>query len=397
MDASKMDARDSLGALVPGPQPDIAGAAVGPLAGVTFLAKDIFDVAGFVTGCGNPDYAKAHAPAKAHAWAVQRLLDAGARLVGRTITDEFAYSLAGENVHYGTPTNVNAPGRIPGGSSSGSAAAVAAGLADSALGSDTGGSIRVPAACCGLYGLRPTHGAIPLEGVLDLAASFDTVGWFARDAAMLGRVGAALLPQSRGGTPFRRLLVAPDAWAVADRETQAALEAVLVRVERRLTPRRALSLAGDGGLAQRATDQRILQARHVRQGIGLWVAKHRPRLAPDIEERFTWAAALTPAEIEAAERRRQGFAAWLQGELGDDALLALPAAPGAAPLLGESPETRAAWRLTTIQLTAPAGLAGLPQVTLPLSGSDGLPRGLGLIAPRGRDRDLLGFVARLAA
>jgi amidase len=391
-----MDIADSLGALVPGPQPDIAGAAVGPLAGLTFLAKDIIDVAGFVTGCGNPDYAKAQAPAKAHAWAVQRLLDAGAQLIGRTITDEFAFSLAGENAHYGTPTNVNAPGRIPGGSSSGSAAAVAAGLADSALGSDTGGSIRVPAALCGLFGLRPTHGAIPLTGVLDLAASFDTLGWFARDGATLGRVGAALLPQRPAGPAFRRLLVAPDAWAIADAETRAALERELVRVEQRLTPRRQISLAGDGGLPQRATDQRIVQGRDIRRGIGRWVAEHHPAMAPDIAERFTWIAALTAPEIEAAERWREVFTRWLDEQIGDDGLLALPASPGAAPLLGESREARSTWRLTTIQLTAPAGLAGLPQVTLPCTGPDGLPRGLGLIAPRGRDRDLLAFVARLA-
>jgi amidase len=392
-----MDTRNSLGAFVPGPQPNIAGAAVGPLAGVTFLAKDIFDVAGFVTGYGNPDYAKAQQPAKAHAWAVQRLLDAGARLTGRTITDEFAYSLAGENRHYGTPTNVNAPGRIPGGSSSGSAAGVAAGLADTALGSDTGGSIRVPAACCGLFGLRPTHGAIPLAGVMDLAATFDTVGWFARDAAMLGRVGAALLPPRPAGPPFRRLLVAPDALAIADAETRDVLERHLVRVEQRLTPRHALSFEGDGGLAQRATDQRILQGRDVRGGIGRWVAAHRPAMAPDIAERFAFVAALREDEIGAAEQRRRAFTRWLDEQLGEDALLTLPAAPGAAPRLGETSEARGAWRLTTIQLTAPAGLAGLPQVTLPLTGPDGLPRGLGLIAPRGRDRDLLAFVARLAA
>jgi len=386
-----------LGALVPGPQPEIAGASVGPLAGVTFLAKDIFDVAGCVTGHGNPDFARQAQPAVAHAWAVQRLLDMGARLVGRSITDEFAFSLAGENLHYGTPTNVNAPGRIPGGSSSGSAAGVAAGLADTALGSDTGGSIRVPAACCGLFGLRPTHGAIPLAGVLDLAASFDTVGWFARDAAMLGRVGAALLPSAKAGPSFRRLLVAPDAWAIPDPETRGALERELLRLEQRLTPRRTLALSRDGGLPQRATDQRILQARDVAGSIGQWVARHRPAMGPDIAERFAFVAALTAAEIDPAERRRQAFRAWLEEELGDDALLALPAAPGAAPLLGESREARATWRLTTIQLTAPAGLAGLPQVTLPVPGPDGLPRGLGLVAPRGRDRDLLAFVARFAA
>jgi len=391
-----MQNSDSLGALVPGPQPRIAGAAVGPLAGVTFLAKDIIDVAGCVTGCGNPDYAKAQQPARDHAWAVQRLLGAGAELIGRTITDEFAYSLAGENLHYGTPTNVNAPGRIPGGSSSGSAAAVAAGLADTALGSDTGGSVRVPAACCGLYGIRPTHGAVPLTGVMDLSASFDTLGWFARDAAMLGRVGAALLPQDAPGAPFRRLLVLPEAWAVPDDATLQALEPMLRRVEQRLTPRQALDLAPLGGLAQLAADARTLPATEAARGIGRWVAQHRPAMAPDIAERFAWAAAVDPLEEQAARQRRDELRRFVDLALGDDGLLALPAAPTAAPLLGEGAEARASWRFRTLSLTALAGLAGLPQITLPCTGPDGLPRGLGLVAPRGRDRALLAFAARFA-
>ena len=142
---------------VPGSTVRIAGAPGGPLAGMTFAAKDLFDVAGHPTGGGNPDWARQYPIPTRHAWAVQRLLDAGAHLVGKTQTDELTYSLNGENAHYGTPVNVNAPGRIPGGSSSGSAAAVAAGLVDFALGSDTGGSVRAPASFCGAYGMRPTR------------------------------------------------------------------------------------------------------------------------------------------------------------------------------------------------------------------------------------------------
>ena len=149
------------------------------------------------------------------------LLDAGARIVGKTHTDEMTYSLNGENAHYGTPVNVNAPGRIPGGSSSGSAAAVAAGLVDFALGSDTGGSVRAPASFCGIYGLRPTHGRISLEGACALAASFDTVGWFARDPALLERVGRVLLRDDAPASPpgaccWRRTRSHSSSAAVAD-------------------------------------------------------------------------------------------------------------------------------------------------------------------------------------
>jgi amidase len=136
--------QDPLGAFVPHGRIEIEGAAEGPLAGVRFAVKDIFDVAGVITGRGNPDWLASHAPATVNAPAVDALLAAGAKLVGKTITEELAFSVIGTNPYYGTPKNVAAPGRVPGGSSSGSAAAVGGGLVPLALGSDTGGSIRQP-------------------------------------------------------------------------------------------------------------------------------------------------------------------------------------------------------------------------------------------------------------
>ena len=144
---------DDINAFVPGPRVHIEGRPGGPLSGLTFAAKDLFDVAGHPTGGGNPDWARANPIPTRHAWAVQRLLDAGATLIGKTITDEVSLGIVGENAFYGTPINSRAPDRVPGGSSSGSAAAVAAGLCDTALGTDTGGSVRVPASFCGLYGI----------------------------------------------------------------------------------------------------------------------------------------------------------------------------------------------------------------------------------------------------
>ena len=195
--------RDTVGAFCRHTHAELQGASKGPLAGLTFGAKDIYDIAGHKTGFGSPDWLRTHDPATRTAPVVQLLLDAGAHLVGKTQTDEMTYSLNGENPHYGTPVNVNAPGRIPGGSSSGSAAAVAAGLVDFALGSDTGGSVRAPASFCGIFGMRPTHGRIPLEGACPLAASFDTAGWFARDAALLARVARVLLGETGPASTMR--------------------------------------------------------------------------------------------------------------------------------------------------------------------------------------------------
>jgi amidase len=200
----------------------VDGAADGPLKGLTFAVKDIIDVAGQVTGCGNAKWFDTHEPAQEHAPVVQILLDAGATMAGKTITEEFAYGLIGENFHYGTPRNANAPGRIPGGSSSGSASVVAAGEVDFALGTDTGGSVRAPASFCGIYGLRPSHGRVPLAGVMPLAPSLDTCGWFARDPGIMKRVGEVLLDWHEPPAPGQ-FLIATDAFAVAGAEVHQAL------------------------------------------------------------------------------------------------------------------------------------------------------------------------------
>src|SRR6266403_4349003 len=214
---------DMTSPFVPGPVLRIAGAPTGPLAGLAFAAKDLFDVAGHPTGGGNPDWAKQNPVPSRHAWAVQRLLDAGATLIGKTVTDEVSLGILGENPFDGTPMNPRAPGHVPGGSSSGSAAAVAAGLCDTALGTDTGGSVRVPASFCGLYGIRPTHGRLDLAGMMAQAPSSDTTGWFARDAKTFTRVSEVLLGEPIPASLPTRLVVAVDAFGFADAETAAAL------------------------------------------------------------------------------------------------------------------------------------------------------------------------------
>ena len=207
-----------INAFVPGQRVHIEGRPGGPLSGLTFAAKDLFDVAGHPTGGGNPDWARANPVPTRHAWAVQRLLDAGATLIGKTITDEVSLGIVGENAFYGTPINSRAPGRVPGGSSSGSAAAVAAGLCDTALGTDTGGSVRVPASFCGLYGIRPTHGRLNVSGMMPQAPSSDTTGWLARDIDTFARVSSVMLDEAIPTALPQRLIIAVDAFGFADRE-----------------------------------------------------------------------------------------------------------------------------------------------------------------------------------
>src|SRR2546425_7059503 len=208
---------------VPGPPVRVDGARDGPLAGLTFACKDLFDVAGYPTGGGNPDWTRQNPVPTRHAWAVQRLLDAGATLIGKTITDEVSLGILGENPFDGTPLNPTAPDRVPGGSSSGSASAVAQGLCDVALSTDTGGSVRVPASFCGLYGIPPTHGRLDLTRMMAQAPSSGTTGWVARDPKTFARVSEVLLGEPIPASLPTRLVVAVDAFGFADAETAAAL------------------------------------------------------------------------------------------------------------------------------------------------------------------------------
>ena len=205
----------------------LKGAAAGPLAGLSAVVKDMYAIAGERTGGGNPDWLTNATPATAHCTVVEKLLDAGASISGKTICDEFFYSVAGMNAHYGTPTNIRAPGRIPGGSSSGSAAAAAASVCDFALGSDTGGSVRIPASLCGIYGIRTTHGRIETKGVMDMSPSFDTIGWLAATAGVFRKVGPVLLGGPAVPAPIQRLLIADDGLAEADAPVVALLNEAL--------------------------------------------------------------------------------------------------------------------------------------------------------------------------
>ena len=280
----------------------LAGATTGPLAGLTFAAKDIFDVAGHVTGCGNPHWKATHGPATSTAWVVQTLVDAGATMTGKTITDELTRGIFGENMHYGTPRNPRAPGRVPGGSSSGSASAVAGKLVDFALGSDTGGSVRVPASFCGLYGLRPTHGRIPLDGMLLQAPSYDTIGWFARDAETFARVGAVILPSATETARPRRLVIAEDAFELAEPEVREALESAIDAVAAMFDSRTTERLSPTS-LEEWSGHQQILQSREAWLSIRDWLDAVNPTMSFEVSDRYVTARAVTDEQVADAQVR----------------------------------------------------------------------------------------------
>jgi amidase len=367
------------------------GSGAGPLAGLTMAVKDVYDIAGHRTGNGNPVWLETHPAAEQTASSVQRLLDAGARMVGKTHTDELAYSLNGENMHYGTPTNPKAPGRIPGGSSSGSAAAVSGGLVDFALGTDCGGSVRLPASYGGIYGIRTSHGLIPVDGIVPLAASFDTVGWFARTSKMMRQVGDVLLPPSAPWAP-KSLLIAADAFAAVDPAIVRALQQGIDRVRAAFPAARDVNVY-TGDPSEWSALFRILQGDEIREFHSDWIDRHKPVFGPGIRERFQWTRTIDPDEVAEAKPKREIVTQHMAQLLGGDCLLCLPTAPGIAPKLKTAPEELEVFRARAFALLAVAGLARLPQINLPVGILDDCPVGLSLIGPRGCDRGLLEWTA----
>lgn len=388
--------RDPYGAFVQTYDPPIRRRDGGPLAGLSFAAKDLFDVQGQPTGAGNPDWLADHPAAPADAWAVAALLEAGATLVGKTHTDELSRGLFGENSHYGTPLNPKAPGRVPGGSSSGSAAAVAGGLVDTALGTDTGGSVRVPSCFCGLFGIRPSHGRISFAGGVAQAPSFDTVGWFARDGATLARVGAVLLQVPVGDALPRRLLIAEDAFALSDDAVRTALITPLDRVGGLIgasAAHRLLPVDPDEWPRQQVT----LQSREAWNTFQPWLDRRNPRLGFEVAGNFFRNLLVTDDALGAAAACRAAMRKELGAVLADGTVIALPTSPVLAPMRDQGRAAMTAHRMRIIAFTCIAGMLGAPQINLPLASIDGVPVGLSLIGAPNADETLLALARELGA
>jgi amidase len=381
---------------VPGTSVRIAGASSGPLAGLTFAAKDLFDVAGYPTGGGNPDWARQNPIPTRHAWAVKRLLDAGATLIGKTITDEVSLGILGENPFDGTPLNPKAPDRVPGGSSSGSASAVAQGLCDVALGTDTGGSVRVPASFCGLYGIRPTHGRLDLSGMLPQAPSSDTAGWFARDAQTFARVSEVMLGEPITTSLPTKLVIAVDAFGFADAETTTALQPMVQKLSALVAHVRE-DLLAPPGLSVWAKAQRTLQRYESWLTFKAWVERDNPRLQYSVARSLALAITIPESEREWATLMRAEARARLAWLLPPGAILCMPTTPCPAPRKGQSLATLEPIRSRILCLASHGGLTGVPQITLPGASVDGLPVGLSIVAARGSDAMLVAVAKAMEA
>jgi amidase len=392
--ASMLLSDDPSRGFMPFPAIKVPGSRSGALKGLSFAVKDLYDVIGYPTGAGSPHLLAMSRAKTKHADAVRKLLEAGARFVGKTITDELAFSMNGKNAHFGTPVNGAAPDRIPGGSSSGSAAAVSHGLCDFALGTDTGGSVRAPANHCGLYGLRPTHGRISLKGVHPLSRSFDTCGWFARDATTFARVGDVLLGADRRRLPARpRMLLAADCFDLLSPEARGALKPALATLEAAHGGARAVT-AAPGGFEALYWAFRRLQGREAWETNGAMIDRHRPPLGPGVAERFAYASSVSDTEVRDALEVRARITAHLEALLGDDGVLILPTMADVAPLLSDGEAELESYRNRSLNLLCLSGLSRLPQLSMPLASRLGAPLGLSIIGRAGSDRALIDMAVR---
>jgi amidase len=383
--------KDDFHAFMPYPPVEVPGAKTGPLSGLTFGVKDIFDVAGYRTGCGCP-LKLAQSPVKdAHAVAVQRLLDCGGQFMGKTHTDELAWAMYGMNAHFGTPVNPAAPDRIPGGSSSGSAVAVASGQVDFTIGSDTGGSVRAPGSFCGIWGFRPTHGRISLTGCMELAASFDTCGIFARSADVLEKVAQTLLDGAGKSLDAPDYMVPTDMMGQLGQEQLAITETAFRGIDAQ-----EVSVYGDTTKDQLyETFLRCVGADIATSTLPFIFGSRMP-LVRGIDQRAAQARDLTAQDVDAARAFRSNYAAFVTGLLGCNGVFLAPTVHDIPFSLDAPIEVFDTFRHESQRLLCVAGMAGLPQVTMPAGLIDGVPFGASLIGPKGSDLDLIRLAGRIA-
>jgi amidase len=381
----------AIGALRVGPAALQAGAGDGPLVGTVTVVKDLYAVRGQRTGAGNPDWLADAQPAEQSAPAVQAWVEAGATVVGLAHSDELAFSLSGTNVHYGTPRNPHDPERIPGGSSSGSVAAVAGGLVDYALATDTGGSTRVPASYCGVFGIRTSHGRVSTEDVVPLVPRFDAVGVLARDGATLERATRVLLGsgEAPAGAPTS-IVLATDVLALADDDTAAAVRAAAEAYAAALdVPLTEIELAGAERLGEWRAAFMARQMPEIWRTHGEWVTRRSPSFGPGVASRMADARGADDSRMADADTVRDEILARLDELLPPGAVLAYATASGPAPRIDLDAASKGVLRGRTIAMTCIAGLGGLPAVSLPLGAVEGLPVGLCLVGRPGDDELLL--------
>ncbi|KAI5660282.1 hypothetical protein M9H77_29075 [Catharanthus roseus] len=392
-----------------------------PLNGLTFAVSDVFDIDGYVTGFGNPDWSRTHGAASQTSSVVSALVEGGATCTGKSVVDDMAFSISGENKHYDTPTNPAAPAKVPGGSSSGAAVAVAASLVDFSLGIDTVGGVRVPAGYCGVLGFRPSHGTVPQMGMIPVSASLDTVGWFARDPQILRRVGHVLLqvPLAVQRNP-RSIIIADDCFHssnVSDRVTQAVIKSIeklfgrqAIRHEKlgdyvnsKVPSLKAFQTGKANGevktspLWSLANVMQVLKRHEFKQNHEEWIKSVKPTLDPVISAQLREGLDVTDKEVENCLSVRNELRSALNLLLKDDGILIIPTTPDFPPKVGSKDVLSEEYHIRAYTFTSLASMSGCCQAAVPMGFDEKCPVSVSFIARHGGDRFLLDTVQTMYA
>ena len=358
----------------------------GNLLDMRFLCKDMCQIKGFKTSCGNPDFYKHTAEATENAPFLEKILNEGAILEGITICDEFFYSIIGENIHYGTPSNKNAPNCVPGGSSSGSAAALTQINYDFTIGTDTGGSVRVPASFCGIYGFRPTHGRINLNKVYPMSESFDTLGWFSNNKSNMLKVGKVFFDHFEE-IPIeqKNILIPID---IIDNLDENIKSQFYDYCENKFKNLKKVQLS-NYNKSELAECFRIIQGYEIKLSMLPWIQKYNPKISTEINSRFEVTKNITVNMYNESINLRKEFVSELDKNLSKEALIIFPTTPFSAPITGQSDDDLSELRKKVMEFTCIGGLSSRPQISIPkFKGSTG-PIGLSILGNKNADEIIL--------
>ena len=350
------------------------------------------EIKNFKTSCGNPEFYENCKIADDYAPFLKNILNAGAILKGITICDEFFYSLIGENAHYGTPANLVAPGCVPGGSSSGSAAALTTDLYDFSIGSDTGGSVRVPASFCGLFGIRPTHNRINTKGVYPMAPSFDTLGWFSKNIEIFQKVSPVLLsPNEKTRFPFKEFVIAEDILELADPNIINLFDNCINNSFPEIKKIRISKHDKD----KIADNFRILQGGEIMENVIPWILENKPKISPEINNRIKMAMNIKTDEINQAIKFRENLKEEIDQTLPKGLIALFPTTPFSSPKCGQSDEQLGSYRKKLMEFTSIAGMTSRPQISMPKFKDNTGPIGISLLGWQNSDEILLENITNL--
>lgn len=362
----------------------------GSLDGLTFAVKDLYSVAGYVTGAGNIRWEETHARANSNATVVDELLNQGAELVGKTITDELAFSLDGENVHYGTAINPSCNERIPGGSSSGSASVVASGLVDFALGTDTAGSVRVPASYCGTYGIRTSSNLISTDGIHPLSQTYDTVGWFTRDIKTLKQVGDTLIPTNTPKLKIERIFIVEDILNLLDSKTRNTFLQIFNKISKLNNIKlEIINVFEKHGINVWLDTFKNIQWSELNRNHGDWARKNIDSFGEEIKGRIELIDSISVNEEIRSREIRNNLIDYINNILGSNCIFLLPTVHDIAPLKNREISEARSFRGEAIKCNLISSVTGVPQITMPLVKKDNCPIGLSIIGPKNTDLSLI--------